>query len=179
MPPIVSLQRVSKIYQLGKIEVPALSSLALRGLASKSIALVGFEHRESARITAALEQAQSLICCVFYSEASPSSAELQGFDLLVVNVTDGQGCVWLDPDFLAKVHTPLLMVGSRELFLQEGLLFQDTSQDFLISPWDAEELVVRAHRLVSRFRHGAAAMEPNLMPAMLLAVGAPATPPIA
>jgi len=117
----------------------------------KRLALIGFEQAEAERITRTLRQTNASTQTL--DTAIPGSEDLAAYDLLVVKVSaDGTADPWTDPDQLEHNDTPLLLVGSCEALLrQDGTVRKDVP-DFLIAPWDAEEVVLRAFRLLTRSR---------------------------
>jgi len=116
-------------------------------LSGRRLALIGFEASEADRITRAAEQAQ-VFCRLFDShELTPDSAVLAPFDLLVVKLSDEpERDPWSDPHRLENSRKPLLLAGPCEILLRHT---RDAS-DLLATPWDPEEVVIRAYRLLSK-----------------------------
>ena len=110
-------------------------------------AVIGFEPAEAARITGALEHARAR--CRVFSDL-PDNDTLQPFHAGVVNVCQGEGIFsWVHSGVSADSVKPILFVGSAETLLRREPGIPERSWDFLLGPWDADELIFRAYRLFS------------------------------
>ena len=131
----------------GNRETPDLPQAVREVLADKAFAVIGFEPAESARITGALEHARAR-CRVFRD--LPDNGTLQPFRAAVVNVCQGEGIFsWVNSEVAAHSTKPILFVGSAEALLRREAGIPEPSWDFLLGPWDADELIFRAYRLFS------------------------------
>ena len=131
----------------GKRETPDLPPAVGRALADKRFAVIGFEPAEAARITGALEHARAR-CRVFRD--LPDNDTLQPFHAGVVNVCQGEGIFsWVHSGVSAESVKPILFVGSAETLLRREPGIPERSWDFLLGPWDGDELIFRAYRLFS------------------------------
>ena len=76
---------------------------------------------------------------------------LQSLDLLVANV-DGEADAqaWIESDALAATTTPVLLVGPGNQLLASPLGQWKRPHDFVMAPWDPEEIVLRAYRLLAK-----------------------------
>jgi len=129
----------------GGRETPALPAVVRQTLANKNFAVIGFERAEAARITGALEYARA--CCRAFADL-PDNGTLQRFDAAVVNVCQGEGIFsWAQSGVAGDSIKPILFVGSAETLLRRETGIPEQSWDFLLGPWDADELIFRAHRL--------------------------------
>jgi CheY-like chemotaxis protein len=153
------LQMFSEAVQ-GKRETPALPPAVWQVLSQKTFAVIGFEHPEAARITRALAHARSL-SHVFPDV--PDTGALQPFHALVVNVCREQSVSsWIHTGVFAASDKPILFVGSAETLLRREPGIPERSCDFLLEPWDTDELVFRAYRLFSSDADRALAAPPAL-----------------
>jgi two-component system, cell cycle response regulator DivK len=131
----------------GKRETPELPPAVGQALADKRFAVIGFEPAEAARITGALEYARAR-CRVFRD--LPDNDTLQPFHAGVVNVCQGEGIFsWVHSGVSADSVKPILFVGSAETLLRREPGIPERSWDFLLGPWDSDELIFRAYRLFS------------------------------
>lgn len=153
------LQTFSEALQ-GKRETPALPPPVWQLLSRKTFAVIGFEHAEAARITRALAHARSL-SHVF--KDVPDTGTLQPFHAVVVNVCREQSASsWIHTGVFAAGDKPILFVGSAETLLRREPGIPERSCDFLLGPWDTDELVFRAYRLFSPDADCALAAPPAL-----------------
>ena len=140
------LQAFSEALQ-GKQETPALPPPVWQLLSRKMFAVIGFEQAEAARITRALAHARSR-SHVF--ENVPDTGTLHPFHAVVVNVCREQSAFsWIHTGVFAASDKPILFVGSAETLLRREPGIPERSCDFLLGPWDSDELVFRAYRLFS------------------------------
>jgi len=107
--------------------------------------VIGFEAAEAARITRALEHARSR-CRTF--QDLPDNDTLQPFHAGVVNVCQGEGIFsWVNSEVVCDSPKPILFVGSAETLLRREAGIPEPNWDFLLGPWDADELIFRAFKL--------------------------------
>ncbi len=65
-----------------------------------------------------------------------------------MNVCQGEGVFsWAQSGFASDGVKPILFVGSAETLLRREAGTAEPSWDFLLGPWDADELIFRAYRL--------------------------------
>jgi two-component system cell cycle response regulator DivK len=131
----------------GKRETPDLPPAVWQVLADKRFAVIGFEPAEAARITGALEHARAR-CRVFRD--LPDNDTLQPFHAGVVNVCQGEGVFsWVHSGVSSDSFKPILFVGSAETLLRREAGIPERTWDFLLGPWDGDELIFRAYKLFS------------------------------
>jgi len=153
------LQMFSEAVQ-GKRDTPDLPLAVWQVLAHKMFAVIGFEHPEAARITRALAHARSL--SHVFTEV-PDTGALQPFHAVVVNVCREQSVSsWVHTGVFAASDKPILFIGSAETLLRREPGIPERSCDFLLGPWDTDELIFRAYRLFSSNAGGASAAPPTL-----------------
>jgi CheY-like chemotaxis protein len=123
---------------------PSVSLDLITGLSKVRIGLVNFSDKEANRIRSA---AQSANVQVLIDQMKSVSIEHQtGYGALVINE-----CSLSAP---AAVHrpqwsVPAVFIGSRSSLLSFSKL-PARAFDFLIAPWDAEEVLVRVSRLIAK-----------------------------
>jgi two-component system cell cycle response regulator DivK len=128
----------------GRRETPHLPPAVLEMLAHKIFAVIGFERAEAARISAALGHARAYYQ-VFVD--LPDNRTLQPFQAAVVNVCQGEGIFSWAQNGLGGGVKPILFIGSAETLLRREAGIPEPSWDFLLGPWDGDELIFRAYRL--------------------------------
>jgi two-component system cell cycle response regulator DivK len=129
----------------GRRETPDLPPVVREMLGNKSFAVIGFEAAEDARITRALEHARAR-CRTF--QDLPDNDTLQAFHAGVVNVCQGEGIFsWVNSEVASDSPKPILFVGSAETLLRREAGIPEPNWDFLLGPWDADELIFRAFKL--------------------------------
>ncbi len=129
---------------LGTRPTPALPSLVRHTLRDKKFAVVEFEDAEAARIASTLADARA--ASHVFAEV-PSNSALKSFDGAVVNACRGLDVsAWLHNDVFG--WKPILFVGSAETILRRDSRISEGHRcDFLLGPWDNDELILRAYRL--------------------------------
>jgi hypothetical protein len=111
------------------------------GLAGKVVALVGLGDADTEWMVRVLENARAFPFVMHSGEsvAVPSSGDL--FDVVAIDAA----LEW-DP---AASGMPVLFVGRPKTVGRWTPAFHDASHDFLITPCDPDEFLLRACRLVS------------------------------
>ncbi len=123
---------------------PMLPPALIRGLKHLRIGLVNFSEEEASRISNAASRATVE---VVMERMSGENVELQtGYDALIVNQCTVAAELVLHPP-----HWPLpsVFIGSRSS-LESLPRLSSRAHDFLIAPWDAEEALLRVHRLIGK-----------------------------
>jgi len=145
----------------GRREAPDLPPVVREMLADKTFAVIGFEAAESARITRALEHTRAR-CRTF--QDLPDNDTLQPFHAGVVNVCQGEGIFsWVNSEVASDNPKPILFVGSAETLLRREAGIPEPNWDFLLGPWDADELIFRAFKLfTSQAGRGCEAISGNV-----------------
>jgi two-component system, cell cycle response regulator DivK len=145
----------------GRREAPDLPPVVREMLADKTFAVIGFEAAEAARIKRALEHARAR-CRTF--QDLPDNDTLQPFHAGVVNVCQGEGIFsWVNSEVASDSPKPILFVGSAETLLRREAGIPEPNWDFLLGPWDADELIFRAFKLfTSQAGRGCEAISGNV-----------------
>src|ERR1700693_3479722 len=112
----------------------------------KRIGLVACTAME-APITSALKHAQAAFTIMPADTVDPGASDLDRFDALILGV-DGNAAErgWLRPAVLRNKTRPLLLAGPPEaVYCREAL--QSHADDVILSPFSANELLFRLHRM--------------------------------
>lgn len=131
----------------GASEIPVLPPFVRRTLLDKTFAVIDFEDAEAARITSALAHARAR--SHVFSDV-PDNHSLRLCHAAIVNVSQGQSVFsWMHNEVFGIRSRPILFVGSAEAILRREPGIPEGRCDFLLGPWDADELIIRAYRLFS------------------------------
>lgn len=121
---------------------PALA----QSLSSKKFLLVGFDDDDSARLTRALVSVGGQVL-----SRPPAIA---GSDLTIAAAGSEETAEFLR-EFRDAPSQPLLLVETRRTCPQVEMMLDSAAFDFATTPWRAEEILARAHRLLTwRNTHG-------------------------
>lgn len=122
---------------------PKLPSALITGLAGARIGLVGFSGDEANRIRNAAERSEiSAVLDRIDGDGRETQIE---YDVLIVNECSRSG----RDLFPAKWPVPAVFIGSRSS-LESISELPSHAFDFLIAPWDAEEVWMRVFRLIAK-----------------------------
>jgi two-component system cell cycle response regulator DivK len=116
------------------------SSALLSTLAGKRFGLAGFQQAEAARLAQALDA-----CQAFSRDLGadfPDAETLRPFDLIILNVAS-------EVKSIPQWNKPVLAIGPREILLRLQPI-HNGAEDFLFSPWTAEEVMLRSCFAISR-----------------------------
>jgi hypothetical protein len=142
---LLALRQLFSQAVRGRRETPDLPPVVREMLGDKSFAVIGFEAAEAARITRALEHTRAR-CRTF--QDLPDNDTLLPFHAGVVNVCQGEGIFsWVNSEVASENPKPILFVGSAETLLRREAGIPEPNWDFLLGPWDADELIFRAFKL--------------------------------
>ncbi len=144
------------------VDAPSAPVAAARGmhritevLAGKRFALLGFDHLASDRIVAAFERVRAHARVVAGDAGHPGLSPLARFDGCIINASTQLNAEGLRPDeVLIHSGKPGLLVGSRKEMIDHALNIAAATCDFVVEPWEPEDLLFRAYRVC---RHSEAA----------------------
>jgi two-component system, cell cycle response regulator DivK len=125
-----------------------LPSEILKRLSGKRIGLAGFSTPEANRIAKVLDCAKCFTLCIEAPPEGISTAMAERFDIVMLNVSGAAGTT-------CQKHTspgldkPILLVGSRANISDKLFSIETPARDFLMTPWDSEELLVRCCKLLT------------------------------
>lgn len=115
----------------------------ITGLLDERIGLVNFSEEEARRIRDAAERAH--VKAVFESMRGDSLENQSEYGALVINECGGSsGALRREP-----VSIPAIFIGSRSS-LEALSKLPAHGCDIVIAPWDAEEVLLRVHRLIRK-----------------------------
>jgi two-component system cell cycle response regulator DivK len=141
-------QRITAAAAAPAFELALPNEIGTR-LSGKRIGMVGFSPPEANRIAKILDCAECFTLCIETPPDGLSMAAVQRFDIVILNLSGAAG-------FACHKHTssgldkPFLLVGSRACISGELVSIEAPARDFLSTPWDSEELLVRCCRLLPR-----------------------------
>ena len=119
----------------------APSPAVLSVLAGKRFALAGFPPNDASRLAKALDACQAFSRDLG-AGAMPDAEAVRPFDVVILNVGSETSTV---PSW----NKPVLIIGPREALVRLQPVHNGT-EDFLFSPWTAEEVILRSFFAVSR-----------------------------
>ncbi len=128
----------------------AASSSAPARLAGKKFALIGFPADEAARVAKVLDNCQAFSRDLG-TGALPDAEAVRPFDVVMLRIGSK-----ID---IPQWNKPVLMIGLREVLREQPA--HGSAQDFLFSPWIAEDLILRADFAISRTAEGHPAQAPR------------------
>jgi DNA-binding response OmpR family regulator len=138
---------------------PDFSRLA-ETLAGRRVALIGFESDEADRIRSALERVRAYSHVITGIASHPGLSPLARFDLCIVNASPGAGADAMRAvDRLVQSRMPGLLIASREELMEHALEVASAQHDFLVRPWEPEDLVLRVFRVARQGDASRAARE--------------------
>jgi two-component system, cell cycle response regulator DivK len=126
----------------------SLPSEIVKTLSGKRIGLAGFSVPEARRIAQVLDRAESFTLVIETPPAGLSTAMVERFDIVVLNLGDAGGAT-CQKNTSPGLNKPVLLVGSRNCISDSVVSMETSARDFLTTPWDSEELLVRCCKLLS------------------------------
>jgi two-component system, cell cycle response regulator DivK len=130
----------------------------VKTLSGKRIALAGFSEPEARRVAQVLDRAECFTLVIGTPREGLSKALVDRYDIVVLSLesTAGSACQASTSPTLDK---PILLVGSRASIPREIVSIETPARDFLTTPWDSEELLVRCCKLLSSVSRNTAPAE--------------------
>jgi DNA-binding response OmpR family regulator len=133
----------------------ALPVEIVKTLSGKRIALVDFSEPEAQRIARVLDRGECFTLSVDTPTEGLSKAMVERFDVVIQNLNCRAGSTCHDGTS-PGLEKPILLVGSRACVSDDVTSIDTPSRDFLMTPWDSEELLVRCCKLLTPdLRHAA------------------------
>src|SRR5579863_532438 len=120
----------------------------LQCLRRRRIGITGFEVSEVELISRAFANADALASVAVPGPNLPGANQYAYYDLCVLNcgANLGEGLASLQ---IARSHQPVLLIGEAEAVAQVMPAFTSVRIDFATRPYRAEELLLRADRLIA------------------------------
>lgn len=143
----------------------------VENLASKQVGLIGFSYSEAARVRAAFDQVHATARDLGALSQGLGLEAMRTHDLIILNTCTEEGIrCWESVAAQPLLDKPVLLISSRSALLDSKLALLDRAVDFVFAPWDSEELLCRARRMIGQKPKPApAAMERNSKPLVVIA----------
>jgi two-component system cell cycle response regulator DivK len=125
-----------------------LPSEIQKRLSGKRIGLAGFSTPEANRIAKVLDCAECFTLCIEAPPEGISTALAERFDIVLLNVSSAAGTI-CQKNTGPGLNKPILLVGSRANLSDKLVSIETPARDFLMTPWDSEELLVRCCKLLT------------------------------
>lgn len=117
-------------------------------LSGRRFALIGFDAAEAGTIIAALDTMRAFGQPVTGSATIPGLNPLARFDGCIIDAGRGADHTTRPEEAIARIRKPSLLIGSGEQMMKHALAVADMRHDFLVRPYETEELLVRAFRIL-------------------------------
>ena len=150
---------------------PAVSKDLVENLTSKQIGLVGFDGSEAARVRAAFDQVHATARDLGALSMGLGLDAMRPHDLIILNTCTEEGSrCWESVTAQPLLEKPFLLISSRAAVMDSKLALLDRAVDFVLAPWDTEELLCRARRVIGQKpKPQQVAMERNSRPLVVIA----------
>ena len=150
---------------------PAVPLDMVENLTSKQVGLIGFSDSEAARVRAAFDQVHATARDLGALSQGLGMEAMRAHDLIILNTCTEEGIrCWESVVAQPLLEKPVLLISSRTALLDSKLALLDHAVDFIIAPWDSEELLCRARRMIGqRPKPLPAAVERNSKPLVVIA----------
>jgi DNA-binding response OmpR family regulator len=138
---------------------------------SKQIGLVGFSASESARVRAAFDHVHATARDLGAVSLGLGLEAMRAHDLIILNTCTEEGTrCWESVAAQPLIEKPVLLVSSRTAVMDSSLALLDRAVDFVMAPWDSEELLCRARRVIGQKpKPPQQALERNSRPLVVIA----------
>jgi DNA-binding response OmpR family regulator len=113
----------------------------------KRFALLGFNTAEADHIRATAESVGLRVHAIVREAGYPGLNSLAPFDGCVVNLSAGS-IDGAPGDVLAISRRPAIIIGERAEIMRHALALGAAKNDFIIRPWEDEEFLLRAFRVL-------------------------------
>jgi len=131
-------------------EVPFPADL-VENLASKQVGLIGFSEGEAKRVREAFQQVHATARDLGALSQGLGTEAFRTHDLIILNTCTEEGIkTWESVLAQPILEKPVLLVSSRTAVLDSRLALLDRAGDFILAPWDSEELLCRARRMIGQ-----------------------------
>jgi two-component system cell cycle response regulator DivK len=137
------------VRSIGTAGGPAVAEDLVENLTSKQIGLVGFSDSEAARVRAAFDQVHATARDLGAVSLGLGLDALRAHDLIILNTCTEEGTrCWESVSAQPLLEKPVLLISSRTEVMDSKLALLDRAVDFVVAPWDSEELLCRARRVI-------------------------------
>lgn len=143
----------------------------VENLTSKQVGLVGFTDSEAARVRAAFAQVHATARDLGALSMGLGMDAMRAQDLIILNACTEEGIrCWESVAAQPLLEKPVLLISSRTTLLDSKLALLDHAVDFVVAPWDSEELFCRARRMIGQKpKSPRMAVERNSKPVVVIA----------
>ncbi|MFZ1887926.1 MAG: response regulator [Candidatus Binataceae bacterium] len=117
-------------------------------LGGKRFALIGFDAEESGTIVSVLAAIHAFGQSVTGGTSIPGLNPFARFDGCIIDASMGANNPIAPDETIARIHKPTLLIGSGAQMMKHALAVADNRHDFLVRPYETEELLLRAFRIV-------------------------------
>ncbi|HEV8040750.1 MAG TPA: response regulator [Bryobacteraceae bacterium] len=150
---------------------PSVPEDLVENLASKQVGLIGFCDSEAARVRAAFDQVHATARDLGALSQGLGMDAMRAHDLIILNTCTEEGIrCWESVAAQPLLEKPVLLISSRTALLDSKLALLDRAVDFVMAPWDSEELLCRARRMIGqRPKPLPPAVERNSKPLVVIA----------
>jgi two-component system cell cycle response regulator DivK len=133
------------------VDEPCVPAELIENLNSKQVGLIGFSESEAARVRAAFEQVHATARDLGALSNGLGMDALRPHDLIILNTCSEEGVrCWESVASQPLLEKPVLLISSRTVLLDSKLAMLDHVVDFVMAPWDSEELLCRARRMIGQ-----------------------------
>ena len=123
-------------------------SEGVRGvLTRKVVGVFGFEPAEAGRIASALGGTGAITEIL---DQAPDAVRFRTFDAMVVNAQQPNLPQGMSVERLVHEGKPILFIAARGAYVLGNPDLLEQLGDFLLAPWDAQEVVLRVCRIIAR-----------------------------
>jgi two-component system, cell cycle response regulator DivK len=139
------------VHGIGSAGEPVVPADLVENLTSKQIGLVGFSGSEAARVRAAFDQVHATARDLGALSEGLGLDALRVHDLIILNTCTAEGTrCWESVSAQPLLEKPVLLISSRAAVMDSKLALLDRAVDFVLAPWDSEELLCRARRVLGQ-----------------------------
>ncbi|MGC1676450.1 MAG: response regulator [Candidatus Binataceae bacterium] len=117
-------------------------------LSGKRFALIGFDAEESGTIVSVLAAMHAFGQSVTGGATIPGLNPFARFDGCIIDASPVANNPIAPEETIARIHKPTVLIGSGEQMMQHALAVADNRHDFIVRPYESEELLLRAFRMV-------------------------------
>jgi len=126
-----------------------MDQIIQQSLAGRRFALMGFDTLEEDSIIAALGTVRGIGHVVGAVPSIPGLNSFSRFDACFINAS--AAAVGEQPapiEMIARSRKPAVIVGTLEELVAQFAVVADLNRDFILRPWQPEELLLRAYRVL-------------------------------
>ncbi len=140
---------MTRVPQFGRASNRSLVNDNLAGVLSGSrFALIGLDDAEASEIISALASIRA------FGQQVTGSATIRGlnpfapFHGCIIDAGCSSDLISAPEEAIARIRKPTLLIGTARQMSEHALAVADMRHDFLVRPYETEELLVRAFRIL-------------------------------